>query len=221
MLAIFASSASAAVFQLTSNLDNSFLDSPGPPPVFSTTVISPYTGSLVLSYEAATELTNGSYAWDSLTNLTLNVTFPGSGQTFSHDDLDHPSSEVRIQVIDGNFFFTNTDPNGKRSTSESGFANEVWGSANFVNAAKYLFTTQPLNDITRMGFGGYVVEYNALYELIDLNTPQPGPPGPGVNPGTAILRGNYGNPTDNLIPEPSAALLGCLGSLALLRRNRR
>ena len=223
-LAIFASSASAATYQLTSNLDNSFIVSPGNPPVFSTTVEAPYFGTLTLSYDAESELTNGTYAWDSLQTLTLTVNFPAVSQNFTQADLDTPSADIRIQVIDGNFFFTNVNSSGS-SVSLSG--NPYGGSANFINSSNYLFTTQPLNAATRMGFGGYVVDYNALYQLVDLSTASTGilPGQPGYSSGTQIYMGNYGNPTANAsattVPEPSAALLGCFGALALFRRNRR
>jgi hypothetical protein len=62
-----------------------------------------------------------------------------------------------------------------------------------------------------MGFGDYVVEYNALYQLIK---------DPSASQST-IYMGNYGNPTDN-VPEPSAlSLLAVgLGGLALRRFRR-
>jgi hypothetical protein len=102
----------------------------------------------------------------------------------------------------------------------------TWGgSANFING-HYLFTTQPLNNVTRMGFGDYVVEYNALYQLVDISTASTGiaPGQPGFSSGTTIYKGNYGNPTDNLaVPEPSAASLLAvgLGGVIALRRVRR
>lgn len=221
-LAVLASSASAATYQITSNLDNSFYQSQGPPPVFSTTVEAPYVGNLTLSYDAENPLANGTYAWNSLTTLTLTVTFPDVSQTFTQADLDTPSADIRIQVIDGNFFFTNVNSSG---TSSSLTGRPISGSANFVNSSNYLFTTQPLNAATRMGFGGYVVDYNALYQLVDLSTASGTPGQPGYTSGTQIYKGNYGNPTANAsattVPEPSAALLGCFGALALFRRNRR
>ena len=208
----------AATFQIASNLDNTFNTvsfDPGAPPSFSTTVEAPFVGSLTLSYDAANPLTNGSYAWNSLSNLQLAVLFPGVGiggvdVTFNQSHLDFDPAGVYIQVVDGNFFFTNSNGSG---TSIS--RNPWGGSANFVNNV-YLFTTQPLDSTTRMGFGGYVVEYNALYQLVR---------DPGGPNNASILQGNYGNPTDNLaVPEPSALSLlavGMGGWIALRRVRRR
>jgi len=225
----------ASTFQLTSNLDNSFIKtpasgSPGQPgyvqAVYSTTVEAPFVGVLTLAYEAENELGNGSYAWSSLSNLSLSAVFAGAGPggadiTFNHGHLDFDSSKIYLQIINGNFFFTNSSNSG---TSLSG--NSVGGSANFING-NYLFTTQPLNNVTRMGFGDYVVEYNALYQLLDISTASTGisPGQPGFSLGTTIYMGNYGNPTDNLeaIPEPSALslLVVGLGGVIALRRCRR
>jgi hypothetical protein len=78
-----------------------------------------------------------------------------------------------------------------------------------------------------MGFGGYVVEYNALYQLVDISTASTGiaPGQPGFSSGTTIYKGNYGNPTDNAsaVPEPSAlSLLAVgLGALVAMRRSRK
>jgi len=200
----------AATFQIASNLDNSF----GAAPNFSTTVEAPFVGSLTLSYDAANPLSNGSYAWSSLSNLQLSVVFPtaagGNPVTFDQSHLDFDPAGIYIQVVDGNFFFTNSASGGS-GTSLSG--NLFGGAANFING-NYLFTTQPLNNVTRMGFGGYVVEYNALYQLVQN-------PGSGQ---TVIYTGNYGNPTSNVaVPEPSAlSLLAVgLGGVIALRRVRR
>ncbi len=214
--------ASAATFQLSNNLDNTF--STGSPPVFSTTVVAPYVGSMTLSYQADSALTNGSYAWTSLTTVNLSVVFPDQGGlTFTQAQLDTPATDIKIQVVDGNFFFTNINTNGS-STSLSG--GTYGGSANFING-NYRFTTQPLNSETRTGFGGYVVDYNALYQLIDSTNASVGIAMgmPGYVAPTTVYKGNYGNPTANVsaatVPEPSAALLGALGTLALLRRRKR
>lgn len=227
--------ADAATFQLTSNLDNSFIKTPGSgspgqpgyvPAVYSTTVEAPFVGVLTLAYDAENALGNGSYAWSSLSNLSLSAVFAGAGTggadvTFNQTHLDFDSSKIFLQVINGNFFFTNSSNSGGSGTSLSG---NVWGgSANFVNG-KYLFTTQPLNNVTRMGFGNYVVEYNALYQLVDISTASVGisPGEPGYSSGTTIYMGNYGNPTDNLaVPEPSAFSLLAVGLGFLLRTRRR
>jgi hypothetical protein len=218
-MAIFAiARLDAATFQIASNLDNSFITtpgsgSPGEPgyvaPVFSTTVEAPFVGSLTISYDAPNALANGSYALNSLGVFQLSVLFPGANNgtdvTFNQSHLDFDLAGIYIQVVDGNFFFTHSSGNGQ---SLSG--NPWGGSANFVNGG-YLFTTQPLDSATRMGFGDYVVEYNALYQLIK---------DPGASQST-IYMGNYGNPTDN-VPEPSAlSLLAVgLGGLAMMRRRR-
>jgi hypothetical protein len=218
-MAIFAiARLDAATFQIASNLDNSFIKtpgsgSPGEPgyvaPVFSTTVEAPFVGSLTISYDASNALANGSYALNSLSNFQLSVLFSGAingtDVTFNQSHLDFDLAGIYIQVVDGNFFFTHSSGNGQ---SLSG--NPWGGSANFVNGG-YLFTTQPLDSATRMGFGDYVVEYNALYQLIK---------DPGASQST-IYMGNYGNPTDN-VPEPSAlSLLAVgLGGLAMMRRRR-
>lgn len=215
----------AATFQISSNLDDSF--STGSPPVFSTTVETPYVGSLTISYDASNALANGSYALNSLSNFQLSVLFPGAnngtGVTFNQTHLDFDIAGVFVQVVDGNFFFTNSASSG----SGTSLAGNTWGgSANFING-NYLFTTQPLNNLTRMGFGNYVVEYNALYQLVDISTASTGiaPGQPGYSSGTPIYRGNYGNPTDNTaaVPEPSAlSLLAVgLGGVIALRRVRR
>jgi hypothetical protein len=221
-MAIFAiARLDAATYQIASNLDNSF--STGTPPVFSTTVEAPFVGSLTISYDAPNALTNGSYALNSLSNFQLSVLFPGvnSGTdvTFNQSHLDFDIAGVYVQVVDGNFFFTNSASGG----SGTSLAGNTWGgSANFING-NYLFTTQPLNNVTRMGFGGYVVEYNALYQLVDISTASTGIEfgQPGFSQGTTIYMGNYGNPTDN-VPEPSAlSLLAVgLGGLALRRFRR-
>ncbi len=205
----------AATFQISSNLDNSF--STGSPPVFSTTVAAPYVGSLTLSYDAASALANGSYALNSLSNFQLSVLFPGANSgadvTFDQTHLDFAIAGIYIQVVDGNFFFTNS---GSAGSGVSLSGNTWGGAANFVNGG-YLFTTQPLDSTTRMGFGGYVVEYNALYQLIKN-------PGGGTNQVT-IYQGNYGNPKDNTsaVPEPSAfsLLVVGFGGIVALRRVRR
>jgi hypothetical protein len=212
----------AATFQISSNLDNSF----GNPPTFSTTVEAPFVGSLTISYDSSSALANGSYALNSLSNFQLSVLFPGvnSGTdvTFNQSHLDFAIAGVYVQVVDGNFFFTNSASGG----SGTSLAGNTWGgSANFING-NYLFTTQPLNNVTRMGFGNYVVEYNALYQLVDISTASTGiaPGQPGFSSGTTIYKGNYGNPTDNLaVPEPSAASLLAvgLGGVIALRRVRR
>lgn len=202
----------AATFQLASKLDNSF----GTPPAnFSTTVEAPFVGSLTLSYDAASALTNGSYAWSSLSNLHLSVLFPtavgGNAVTFDQSNLDFNPAGIYIQAVDGDFFFTNS------ATSGSSLSGGIFGgSANFING-NYLFTTQPLNNVTRMGFGGYEVKYNALYQLVNI--------APGFH-GPSIYMGNYGNPTDNLaaaVPEPSTLLLLTfgLGGVIAMRRLRR
>lgn len=199
----------AATFQIASDLDNSFAKSGGG---YSTTVEAPIVGSLLLSYDAANPLANGSYAWSALSNLQLSVTFPtavgGNPVTFNQSHLDFNSAGIYIQVVDGNFFFTNSGSGGS-GTSLSG--STFGGAANFING-NYLFTTQPLNNVTRMGFGGYVVEYNALYQLVDITG--------GAN--TTILMGNYGNPTDNLaVPEPSALSLLAVGFGGVMAMRRR
>lgn len=213
LLSLSAWISNAATFQLVSNLDNSFNDPAGG---FSTTVTAPYVGTLSLSYDAPSALTNGSYAWSSLSNLQLSVVFPaaaaGSDVTFNQSHLDFDPAFVYLQVIDGNFFFTNSSNSGGSGASLSG--NSWGGSANFVNG-NYLFTTQPLNNATRMGFGGYVLEYNALYRLIQ---------NPGAFDQATVYTGNYGNPTDNLaVPEPSAVslLVVGIGGVIALRRVRR
>jgi hypothetical protein len=226
----------AATFQISSNLDNSFIKTPasgtpGEPgyvaPVYSTTVESPFVGTLTISYDGSSALTNGSYALNSLSNFQLSVLFPGvnSGTdvTFNQSHLDFDIAGVYVQVVDGNFFFTNSASGG----SGTSLVGNTWGgSANFING-NYLFTTQPLNNVTRMGFGNYVVEYNALYQLVDISTASTGiaPGQPGYSSGTTIYRGNYGNPTDNAsaVPEPSAlSLLAVgLGALVAMRRSRK
>jgi hypothetical protein len=233
-MAIFAiARLDAATFQISSNLDNSFIKTPASgspgepgfvPPVFSTTVEEPFVGSLTISYDAPTALANGSYALNSLENFQLSVLFPGANNgtdvTFNQSHLDFVLAGIYIQVVDGNFFFTHS------SSSGSSLARNTWGgSANFING-NYLFTTQPLNNVTRMGFGGYVVEYNALYQLVDISTASTGiePGQPGFSEGTQIYQGNYGNPTDNLaVPEPSALslLAAGMGGVAILRRRRK
>jgi hypothetical protein len=200
----------AATFQITSNLDNSF----GSAPNFSTTVEAPYVGNLILSYDAASPLANGSYAWSSLSNLQLSALFPtadgGNAVSFNQSHLDFDPAGVYLQVVDGNFFFTNSSSGGS-GTSLSG--STFGGSANFING-NYLFTTQPLNNATRMGFGGYVVEYNALYQLVKLT--------PGSTVTTPIYMGNYGNPTSNVaVPEPSALSLLVVGLSGLVALRRR
>jgi len=218
-MAIFAvARLDAATFQIASNLDNSFIKTPGSgipgepgyvAPIFSTTVEAPFVGSLTISYDAPNALANGSYALNSLGVFQLSVLFPGANNgtdvTFNQSHLDFDLAGICIQVVDGDFFFTHSSGSGQ---SLSG--NPWGGSANFVNGG-YLFTTQPLNSATRMGFGDYVVEYNALYQLIK---------DPGASQST-IYMGNYGNPTDN-VPEPSAlSLLAVgLGGLAMMRRRR-
>ncbi|MFZ9740241.1 MAG: PEP-CTERM sorting domain-containing protein, partial [Prochlorotrichaceae cyanobacterium] len=200
----------AATFQISSNLDNSF----GNPPAFSTTVEAPFVGSLTISYDSSSALANGSYALNSLSNFQLSVLFPGvnSGAdvTFNETHLDFAIAGIYIQVVDGNFFFTNSASGGGGTS----LAGNAWtGAANFING-NYLFTTQPLNNVTRMGFGNYVVEYNALYQLVDISTASTGiaPDQPGYSSGTPIYMGNYGNPTDNLaVPEPSAVSLLAIG----------
>ena len=170
-------------------------------------------GSLTISYDAANALANGSYALNSLSNFQLSVLFPGANSgadvTFDQTHLDFAIAGIYIQVVDGNFFFTHSSGSG------TSLAGNTWGgSANFINS-DYLFTTQPLDSTTRMGFGGYVVEYNALYQLVK---------NPGAANQATIYMGNYGNPTDNLaVPEPSAlSLLAVgLGGLVALRRVRR
>ncbi|MEY2852713.1 MAG: hypothetical protein RL549_1412 [Verrucomicrobiota bacterium] len=225
-MAIFAiARLDAATYQIVSNLDNSF-STGNNPPVYSTTVEAPFVGSLTISYDASSALTNGSYALNSLSNFQLSVLFPGvnSGTdvTFNQSHLDFDIAGVYVQVVDGNFFFTNSASGG----SGTSLAGNTWGgSANFING-NYLFTTQPLNNVTRMGFGNYVVEYNALYQLVDISTASTGiaPGQPGYSSGTTIYRGNYGNPTDNLaVPEPSAVSLLAvgLGGVIALRRVRR
>jgi hypothetical protein len=206
----------AATFQISSNLDDTFNETGGG---FSTTVESPYVGSLTISYDAANALANGSYALNSLSNFQLSVLFPGANSgadvTFNESHLDFDIAGVYVQVVDGNFFFTNSGGGGS-GTSLSG--NSWGGAANFING-NYLFTTQPLDNVTRMGFGGYVVEYNALYQLVDITGITPGSGG-----GTPIYMGNYGNPTDNLaVPEPSALSLLAMGigGVIALRRVRR
>jgi len=230
-MAIFAvARLDAATFQIASNLDNSFIKTPGSgipgepgyvAPIFSTTVEAPFVGSLTISYDAPNALANGSYALNSLGVFQLSVLFPGANNgtdvTFNQAHLDFDLAGIYIQVVDGNFFFTHSSGNGQ---SLSG--NTWGGSANFING-NYLFTTQPLNNVTRMGFGGYVVEYNSLYQLVDISTASTGiePGQPGYSQGTTIYMGNYGNPTDN-VPEPSAlSLLAVgLGGLAMMRRRR-
>jgi hypothetical protein len=225
----------AATFQISSNLDNSFIKTPasgtpGQPgyvaAVYSTTVEPSFVGSLTISYEASNALANGSYALNSLSNFQLSVLFPGANAgadvTFNQTHLDFAIAGIYIQVVDGNFFFTNSATGGSGTSLTEG--NTWGGSANFING-NYLFTTQPLNNVTRMGFGGYVVEYNALYQLVDISTASTGiePGQPGFSTGTQIYQGNYGNPTDNLaVPEPSAlSLLAIgLGGLAAMRRRR-
>ena len=184
----------AATFQISSNLDNTFNKVGGG---FSTTVESPYVGSLTISYDAANALANGSYALNSLSNFQLSVLFPGANSgadvTFDQTHLDFAIAGIYIQVVDGNFFFTHSSGSG------TSLAGNTWGgSANFINS-DYLFTTQPLDSTTRMGFGGYVVEYNALYQLVK---------NPGAANQATIYKGNYGNPTDNLaVPEPTTAIV--------------
>ena len=212
----------AATFQISSNLDNSF----GNPPAFSTTVEAPFVGSLTISYDASNALANGSYALNSLSNFQLSVLFPGvnSGTdvTFNQSHLDFAIAGIYIQVVDGNFFFTNSASGGGGTS----LAGNAWtGAANFING-NYLFTTQPLNNVTRMGFGNYVVEYNALYQLVDISTASTGiaPGDPGYSSGTTIYMGNYGNPTSNVaVPEPSALSLLAIGfgGWIALRRVRR
>jgi len=169
-------------------------------------------------------LANGSYALNSLSNFQLSVLFPGvnSGTdvTFNQSHLDFDIAAIYIQVVDGNFFFTNSGSGG-RGTSLAG--NAWTGAANFING-NYLFTTQPLNNVTRMGFGNYVVEYNALYQLVDISTASTGiaPDQPGYSSGTTIYMGNYGNPTSNVaVPEPSSLSLVALGLGGLIAWNRR
>ena len=171
-------------------------------------------GSLTISYDAANALANGSYALNSLSNFQLSVLFPGANSgadvTFDQTHLDFAIAGIYIQVVDGNFFFTHSSGSG------TSLAGNTWGgSANFINS-DYLFTTQPLDSTTRMGFGGYVVEYNALYQLVK---------NPGAANQATIYKGNYGNPTDNLaVPEPSALSLlavGMGGWIALRRVRRR
>jgi hypothetical protein len=212
--------ANAGTFQISSNLDNSFMDSSGPSPVFSTTIEAPYVGALTLTYDAANALANGSYALNSLSNFQLSVLFSGANNgidvTFDQTHLDFAIAGIYIQVVDGDFFFTNSGSgqSGSESGSGTSLSGSMWGgAANFINGG-YLFTTQPLDSATRMGFGGYVVEYNALYQLIK---------DPGASNQSTIYQGNYGNPTDNLaVPEPSAlSLLAIgLGGLAMMRRRR-
>jgi len=221
-MAIFAiARLDAATFQISSNLDNSFIKTPasgtpGQPgfvaPVLSTTVEAPFVGSLTISYDAPNALANGSYALNSLGVFQLSVLFPGADNgtdvTFNQSHLDFDLAGIYIQVVDGNFFFTHSSGNGQSLSGTPWF-----GSANFVNGG-YLFTTQPLDSATRMGFGGYVVEYNALYQLIK---------DPSASQSTSYM-GNYGNPTDNLaVPEPSALslLAAGMGGVAILRRRRK
>jgi hypothetical protein len=233
MAALASARLDAATFQLVSDLDNSFIETPASgtfgqpgyvPAVYSTTVSAPSVGTLTLSYDAPSALNNGSYAWSSLSNLQLDVVFPAAvgenAVSFNQAHLDFDSAFIYLQVIDGNFFFTNSSNSQGSGTSLSG--NTWGGSANFING-NYLFTTQPLNNITRTGFGGYEVKYNALYQLVDISTASTGsaPGEPGFSSGTTIFMGNYGNPTDN-VPEPSAVSLLAvgLGGMAMMRRRR-
>jgi hypothetical protein len=67
-------------------------------------------GTGTLTYEADSALANGSYSWASLTNPTLNLTFV-QGPVFTHnsDFLTNPVTiGLHIQILSGNFIFTNT-----------------------------------------------------------------------------------------------------------------
>jgi len=236
----------AGTFQLVNDLDNTRVgwDSSAGQYVMSGTVAAPYVGSMTLSYDAPNALANGSYAWSSFSNLSLNINFPGKEISFNQGHLDVDPAHVFVQVIDGNFFFTNdTDANGIAVYNKWAYPDgPVWFSsaifsgefpgqtANGFENTTYIFAAQPVNNLTRTSdFLPFVANYNSVYSLSSYWSTQDGEPY-GYAPGTSITvwsdiyGGNYGNPTDNRtagVPEPSALSLLAVGLGLVLRRSRR
>jgi hypothetical protein len=94
--------------------------------------VNPNYGTGTLSYEAEQPLVDGSYAWDSISNLQLVIALGSS--VFTEDDLLTLSSTVYIEVRNGGFFFSNID--GYSTTSPGG------GSADFTSGS-YNLSVQP------------------------------------------------------------------------------
>ena len=67
------------------------------------------------------------------------------------------------------------------------------------------------------GLGAYT---NAAYPSLGTLTFNPNAVADGIGIGTSVLAGGIGYQLAPVIPEPSAALLGALGALGLLRRRR-
>lgn len=167
-------------FTLTTAFDSSFDPMLAPP----------FVGSGSFSYSAAAALPNGSYDWNSFSNLTLQLTI--GGVTFTQVDLTTPSSQVNIEIR-GSFFFFSNDLGQGTGTGR--------GSADFTNGQNTL-TTEPYDPNTGPLFGGGL--NNPLYRA-------------AIN--TATIQGTYGvvpEPTTGALILAGGGLL----ALCLNRRNR-
>ena len=101
---------------------------------FDSTLSAPTVGGGILTYDAPSQLPDGTYPWTSFTGLTVSLTLGGT--TFTDADLDTSPAQVEITLANSGFYFRNdTPPVG----FGDGFFN---GSADFISGA-FALSTEP------------------------------------------------------------------------------
>jgi hypothetical protein len=119
-------------------------------------------GTGALSYNGATALSDGSYAWASFSNLSLQLTI--NGFTFTQLDLTTPTSQIQIEIRGSRFFFSNIHVEGRGSGSHG-------GAADFQLGTNYL-TTEPYNPITGSPFSPHFTNTPGFFGSINGSTVQ-------------------------------------------------
>lgn len=153
------------------------------------------------------------YSTRSLTEATSFGPFPIAGSTslINLFVLNYPSNGIQNGAPDGIALVNSTNNTVESFLSYEGTFEAVGGIADGVTSTDV--GVAETNDdpiggsLSAIGFGDDANDFNASSFA---NTPAPGATPGGINTGQ----------TFSTIPEPSTALLGGLGLLALLRRRR-
>lgn len=173
-------------------------------------------GTGTLSFDSGSQLADGSYAWSSLTNLTVSLSFSGVPVTFTQADLLTNAANIAIQLRGSNFIVTGANGLGTSQTTTytyDGLEVVSNGSANFGHLDYYI-SLQPVD----FGFSG-----DPAYFLSGLFTPNANHQYDTFT--NNVYMGGYGvgGTGGGAIPEPSTygiAVAGAALVIAALRRRK-
>jgi len=178
-------------------------------------------GVTILSLTGDVTNTTASLGSSSVVN-TLN-------DTFAYDPLDPTSATPNLIFSNGVAFHAAGAPvtvaydlNHTIVAGEINFVFDVWGRDGVTNAFSRddAFTVSIFDGTTLLDTQNGSIGNVTFHDRIDFGNLAPGTVIDGIEINSTVGNVAFQEVRAAVIPEPSAALLGCLGLLGLLRRRR-